>query len=79
MGILSSIEAEVQRLNPANLVNEIEAIGKDLEGAKTRLAQLEAIIAQAAPIIEAACPQMTPELTALLVIMKQLGGVQAAS
>lgn len=83
MGLLDSLHAEIQRLNPANLITEIESAQTTIASYESRFMAIEtgfnnliSLFQQAVPAIEAAVPQATPELTALLTGLKGLQALE---
>jgi hypothetical protein len=85
MGIFDSLTAEIEKLNPANIVKEIESVQADLAVVVARVETLEstlnAWLVTAGPtiaIIEAAIPSITPEVNAALALLKSLAATQAS-
>jgi chromosome segregation ATPase len=79
MGILNSLQAEIEKLNPANIVSEIEEARQKIEAYESRISDVEASLAalikvaqQVAPLVETTFPQTTPEISALLATLKNL-------
>lgn len=82
MGLLNSLEAEMQRLNPANIIAEVESLQADGQVVLSRLATLETyfnqmvgVIQSAAPEVEAAFPNATPAIAAFIAFAKGLSGI----
>jgi hypothetical protein len=83
MGILTSLSTEIEKLNPANMVAEIESLQADLQSALSRVATLESSVASTAATvgpmllsIESAIPGVPAEvgtvLTTVLAALKAL-------
>ena len=79
MGILGEIESEVEKLNPTAILTDLEAAKAKISEFETRIVNLESNVlpflayAQAAASeIEAAFPQATPAIAALLAAIKGL-------